>query len=64
MGWGGVLMLSKAQKSATAPTHHLLASVLGARIGSQDSKKCADLSGFLAALPDGRGDVLGCDDFF
>jgi len=29
MGWGGGLILSKAQKSATAPAHPLLVNVLG-----------------------------------
>ena len=51
MGRGGVLTLSKAQKSATAPTHRLLASVVGARMGSQDLEKIVGLSGFIAAYP-------------
>jgi len=29
MGWGGGLILSKAQKSATAPAHLLLVNVVG-----------------------------------
>jgi len=54
MGWGGGLILSKAQKSATAPAHLLLVCAVSEL--AKKSKCCCDrlsewFDGFKATVP-------------